>query len=253
MKLKYLLSLGLLVIFQWVQAQETAVTRPARKAIISIAPLSLSKSSGQLKLRGEYVLNARKSATLTIGIPKKLKLPSNFGDYLVTSEQGNSVITDAASTSKLFSALVDFRFYKASKGAPRGFYYAPYLRLLKGSMDLSIENEEFNFTERLKGYGYMIGGGINLGVNWLIKNRVSIDWTFLALGFQAANGTFSYSTTDPTVDLQRYTDDVVRNLGKIPLIGSKFKVAAAGDYVAVSLKNQLLPDAAMRLTIGVAF
>jgi hypothetical protein len=252
MNLKFLLSLIILLVFQQAYAQEVK-EKPARKVIISFAPATLAKISSQIKLRGEYVISARKSATLTFGIPKKVTLPKNFGDYFVTNDNGNAVISDAASKIKMFGAMLDYRFYKASKGAPRGFYYAPYFKFLKGDMKLVIPNTEFNYTETLIGNGVALGAGLNLGVNWLIKDRVSIDWTFLSLGFQTVNSTASYNTTDPTVDVQRYTDDVVRNLAKIPLIGKKFKVTADGDNVAVKLKNQFLPDGAMRLTIGVAF
>jgi hypothetical protein len=248
---KFILFTLFLLVFQTAYSQDATPTK--RRAIISVAPLSLAKSSGQVKLRGEYVINARKSATLTIGIPKKLTLPSNFGDYLVTNDQGNATISDAASNTKLFSTLLDFRFYKASKGAPRGFYYAPYFKFLKGNMDLVIPNTDLNYTETFSATGASLGAGLNLGVNWLIKNRVSIDWTFLALGFQSVTSTGTYNTTDPNINVQEYTDDVVRNLERIPLIGSKFKVAADGDNVSIKLKNQFLPDGAMRLTIGVAF
>jgi Protein of unknown function (DUF3575) len=249
---KFILFTLFLLVFQTVDAQD-ATTSAKRRAIISIAPLSLAKSSGQVKLRGEYVINARKSATLTIGIPKKLTLPSNFGDYLITNDQGNAKISNAASNTKLFSTLLDFRFYKASKGAPRGFYYAPYLKFLKGNMDLVIPYTDLNYTETFSATGISLGAGLNLGVNWIIKNRVSIDWTFLSLGLQSVTSTGSYNTTEPDVNVQEYTDDVVRNLGRIPLIGNKFKVAADGDNVSIKLKNQFLPDGAMRLTIGVAF
>jgi hypothetical protein len=249
---KFILFTLFLLVFQTANAQDVS-TVTKRRAIISIAPLSLAKFSGQVKLRGEYVINARKTATLTVGIPKKLTLPSNFGEYLVTSDQGNATISDAASNTKLFSTLVDFRFYKASKGAPRGFYYAPYFKFLKGDMDLVIPNTDLNYTETISATGASLGAGLNLGVNWLIKNRVSIDWTFLALGFQSVTSTGKYNTTDPSVNVEEYKDDVVRNLERIPLIGSKFKVAADGDNVSIKLKNQILPDGAMRLTIGVAF
>jgi Protein of unknown function (DUF3575) len=249
---KFILFTLFLLVFQTVDAQD-ANTTTKRRAIISIAPLSLAKFSGQVKVRGEFVINARKSVTLTIGIPKKLTLPSNFGKYLVTNDEGNAKISDAASNTKLFSMLLDFRFYKASKGAPRGFYYAPYLKFLKGDMDLVIPNTVLNYTETFSATGVSLGAGLNLGVNWIIKNRVSIDWTFLSLGFQSLTTTGSYNTTEPDVNVQEYTDDVVRNLGRIPLVGNKFKVAADGDNVSIKMKNQFLPDGAMRLTIGVAF
>jgi hypothetical protein len=249
---KLLIIALLLAVFQTVNAQDASTTTK-RRAIISIAPLSLVKFSGQVKVRGEYVISARKSATLTIGIPKKLTLPSNFGDYLATNDAGNAKISNAASNTKLFSTLLDFRFYKARKGAPCGFYYAPYLKFLKGNMDLVIPYTDLNYTETFSATGVSIGAGLNLGVNWLIKNRISIDWTFLALGLQNVTTTGSYNTTESGVNVQEYTDDVVRNFGRIPLIGNKFKVAADGDNVSVKMKNQFLPDAAMRLTIGVAF
>jgi hypothetical protein len=252
MKIKFLVSIVLLFVFHTMQAQDGNV-RINRRAIVSVAPLSFAKISGQLKLRAEYAISARKSLTLTVGIPKKVTLPKNFGDYLVTNEQGNAVISDAASNFKLSSILIDYRVYKASKGALRGFYYAPYLNFRKGNMVLVVPNTEFNYEETFSGSGTTFGGGINLGVNWLIKNRVSIDWTFLSLGLQSINTIGSYNTTDSTVDVQRYTDDVERNIAKLPLIGKKFKVAADGDNVSVKLKNLLFPDGAMRLTIGVAF
>jgi hypothetical protein len=80
-----------------------------------------------------------------------------------------------------FNITPEFRFYLGSNGAPRGFYFAPYLRYANYSISMptNILSEALNrpaMNEEFFGRMSGIGGGLMIGSQWLIGGRFSLDW-----------------------------------------------------------------------------
>lgn len=86
-----------------------------------------------------------------------------------------------------FSIAPEWRFYTSGKkDAPKGFYVAPYLKYLSYKATYSFDNESeedssgftiitttpISLTGKLSGIGF----GCQLGWQWLISDKVSIDW-----------------------------------------------------------------------------
>jgi outer membrane autotransporter protein len=65
----------------------------------------------------------------------------------------------------------EFRYYLSDKGAPQGFFVAPYLRYQ--SFNLTAKDESTNLDEKAKFTGF--GGGLLVGGQWLFKDKISLD------------------------------------------------------------------------------
>lgn len=126
-----------------------------------------------------------------------------------------------------FSITPEVRFYLGKKDAPRGFYIAPYLRYNYYKMDLDVDarvnlkdgtkNQLMNF----KGIGAYnsFGGGIMIGAQWLVADKISIDWWILGLGYNKtifsieSKGDYSNLDLDNTVNEINAASVLVKEYG----------------------------------------
>ena len=131
---------------------------------------------GNITLNYERILSARNSVALNVGF--------------IRPQQPIGVLSDAFNTDETIStpefsgitATGEYRFYSRKKGAGRGFYFAPYARYASHKLDFdaTIEDNFSNVSTQLSAIG--LGGQI--GVQWLIKDRIAIDWGILGLAAQ---------------------------------------------------------------------
>ncbi|TAH25995.1 MAG: DUF3575 domain-containing protein [Cytophagales bacterium] len=155
-----------------------------------------------------------------------------------------------------FSLTPEVRFYLGKKDAPRGFYIAPYMRYNNYSMDFDVDsrvnlktgqkNVEKNFVG--EGKYTSIGGGVMIGAQWLIINKISIDWWILGLGFNSTKMELVSRGDFSKLDLSNSVNEI--NSFDSPLINAK---GYADDK---EIRAELtLPGLAFRggLTIGYAF
>lgn len=142
---------------------------------------------GNITLNYERILSARNSVALNVGY--------------IRPQQPLSVINDAFNADETISvpefsgitATGEYRFYSRKKGAGRGFYFAPYARYAnhKLNFNATIDDNFSNVATQLSAIG--LGGQI--GVQWLIKDRIAIDWGILGLAAQWY--TFKATYTSP--------------------------------------------------------
>lgn len=93
----------------------------------------------------------------------------------------------------------EVRFYLSDKETPRGFYLAPYLRYqsLTASMTTtSIDPNTFETTSvQAEANLTTYGGGLLIGHQWLIADRVSLD---MFIGPSLNSGTVKAKASDGT-------------------------------------------------------
>lgn len=131
---------------------------------------------GNITLNYERILSARNSVALNVGF--------------IPSQQPIGIINDAFNTDETVStpefsgitATGEYRFYSRKKGAGSGFYFAPYARYAnhKLNFNATIQDNFANVNTQLSAVG--LGGQI--GMQWLIKDRIAIDWGILGLAAQ---------------------------------------------------------------------
>lgn len=150
----------------------------------------------------ERVLTDRFSAQLTYGygIPKT-ELPAQIQDV-----EGFGSYAFKLTGWKL---TPEFRMYlKKEKGAPKGIYLAPYGRFsnskISTTFDMSIDKNGDGVLETSPGTLELSlsekGFGLQIGAQWLIKDKVAIDWFWFGprYAMQTVKLSASNSTLTPT-------------------------------------------------------
>lgn len=216
---------------------------------------------GKLSFLGEYNFKNKKSLTFGLGIPMEVttRIPTDDEDRRYTL--------------KTFSLMAGYRMY-LGKSTMSGFYFEPYLHYIKNEIstrqtdDIKLENggtepADFLITSNHSGFGL----GAQLGVQFLIGNRVTIDLFFLGPEANLAKTTLSlkdqinnpnHNATWLLIDEQEAENQIKSELRKVPLMG---KMLADNTKVTVDQANRVisaeyngfLPGFRGGLTLGVRF
>jgi hypothetical protein len=156
-----------------------------------------------------------------------------------------------------WSITPEFRWYPGTnKGAPHGFYIAPYLRYSSTSLELPLDftpsgglaPRTYNIEGNYSGFG----GGVMFGVQWLIKEKVSIDWWIL--GGHYGTGSASVSIKDDfTVLPPAQRAELKAELDAIEIPAGKISSSITDTEAKIDVTS--LPYFGVRsgLTIGYAF
>ena len=131
---------------------------------------------GNITLNYERILSARNSVALNVGFIRPQQPIGVLNDAFNTDE------TVSAPEFSGITATGEYRFYSRKKGAGRGFYFAPYARYANHKLvfNADIQDNFSNVATQLSAIG--LGGQI--GMQWLIKDRIAIDWGILGLAAQ---------------------------------------------------------------------
>jgi hypothetical protein len=228
----------------------------AQKNVVKLGLFGLPQKN--LKLQYERVLTQRLAVQVSGSFLLNRGLPSNFTNELVKSDDQNTGFQNYITSTFLkgVSIIPELRVYSKKKdGAPRGFYFGPYFRYANFSMGYAgvFDNTTQSTTGTLRSFG----GGLSLGVHWLISDRVSIDWNFLSFGvnsnqfkleFTRAGG-YYYGSQEELAELE---NEISRSFKDLPLLGNNLKVEITNNSAAI-ISNFLFPAIRSGLTIGIAF
>lgn len=262
MKKQIILSL---MLFMFLAFSVKAGDNPKNIVSINMPNLGLyaNKIGGNIPLSYERVLTDHFSATLHLkfGLPRNLgnsSLMSNFtGDY-GDSTYGNPY-TDMRYAG--FSIMPEFKFYTSGeKGAPKGFYVSVYFKYTSYTVkstyeDYFADNNGVTLLSAvdLTGKYQPLGGGIALGYQWLIRDRVSIDWTFIGLGIGRLKTSVEMTTDDPRVSSQSIkssAEEISVNTNSDFL---KTEVTATDNSAKITIKNMWPMLRVFGVRVGFAF
>ncbi|MFK7924188.1 MAG: DUF3575 domain-containing protein [Bacteroidia bacterium] len=157
-----------------------------------------------------------------------------------------------------FSITPEYRFYLGSEGAPYKFYIGPYLRYRRWGygLDAFVEYSNNGVPDqadvRIEGSWSGIGGGVGIGMQWIINDVLAIDWNIVGLGvsYQAfkINGQGNNANEDWTAvraRLEEAWEDV-------PIIQDNFTLEEV-DMGVNGKFGFVLPSVRANLSIGYAF
>jgi hypothetical protein len=231
-------------------AQDNDSTSVKRKNVIKFLPVNLPFQSTSFEY--ERMINAKNSFTLGVGLPNQRSLIGiygiDFGTDIKTAELGTTHIRAA------------FRHYGGGKrNLPRGFYIEPYVKYQKitGSASIQNTNPTDPYSGKLDLDLNTMNFGFQLGAQFLIAKRVTLDFYFLGLeaGLVSGNVTvISESLADPNAaNLKANIDDAIANLPKF--IGDKLTVTQSADKKTIGIKASSVPYPWLRggISIGIAF
>ena len=200
---------------------------------------------GNVSMNYERTFGESRAASLTAGFLVPRKLPSFIYDNI--SDEGN---WDADNKLSGFFVMPEYRFYPTYKVAPEGFYIAPFLRLNYYTLDIGGDFD--NITADIKGKLTGIGGGVQFGMHWVIKERVSIDFFLAGIGLYYNNISLRFESDDPGVNYDDLGTDVEVDINGIPLIGEKTEIEVGDNYVDAKA-SFLFPGFRSGISIGIVF
>lgn len=199
---------------------------------------------GNLTLNYERLLSARNSVSLHIGYirpQQPISVLQNAFDVDETLEAGEfSGLT----------ATAEYRIYSKKKGAGRGFYIAPYARYAnhKLAFNTTIEDNFTNANIQLSAVG--LGGQI--GAQWLIKDRIVIDWGILGLAAQWYNFKSTFRAIDADIDFDEIRADLEMEIEDIPGLSNKLEFSNDEDSLSAKMPF-LFAGARAYLSVGYKF
>lgn len=147
-----------------------------------------------------------------------------------------------------YAASLELRVYtrRARKEAVK-MYGGPFLRYARYDMQTSYLSD--SLARDLNGSLVSVAGGFQMGVQYIINNRLSIDWTFLGLGY-ARNELSGKVRTEETED--RPIGKIEDELSGIPLLGPLISLNEEEDAL-VFRKTYGTLAFRFALTVGLVF
>src|SRR5690554_187933 len=154
---------------------------------LNVLPLTF----GSISADYERVISSKTTIGLNLTLMPKRKTPM-LGIF-------ESLIDDEAATNQFknakigtFSVSPQVRFY-LGKSAYRGFYVAPFLRYASHSLEIPVEYIYENQEESvvIDGSINAFSGGIALGAQWQLSEKIYLDWTIVGPLYGGHKGTLS--------------------------------------------------------------
>jgi len=158
--------------------------------------------------------------------------------------------------SSMFIRL-DYRRYRGNHRQPKGFYSAPYLKYQKinaSATNMVTPDQGSSYTEKIETNISSFNLGYQMGYQWLIAKRVSIDFYFF--GFELGLANVDATVTSPNgQEIDEIYDNVVDNISQLPpYLANKITVSKQGSNQVV-VNGSALPYPWFRsgISIGIAF
>lgn len=186
-------------------------------------------SNQNVQLTYEYLIGDRSGINVTGSflIPQKA-----FGKVNETITEENQSIVE--NKMRGFSFGLDYRLYGKGK-AGRGFYFGPFARYYRYNVKVSMTDDLSGDLASGQVGLQSISGGIQLGAQWLIKDRIAIDLGFAGLGVSSMNLFGKWTTASNNLDesdraqLQQDFED-----SGIPILSSKAEFTLEDDEIKLS-------------------
>jgi len=199
------------------------IKNPSRNIVKLHLPNLVFKT---ITLNYERLLTDRSSASLHIGYRIPGALDTTVTDIL-------DIKPTKANEFSGFTITGEYRMYSKKKGAPKGFYYAPYLRyanykyLFDGTIDKNFSNIETKVST--------IGLGAQLGYQWVIKDRFVIDWGILGVAAQRYVISGTFSSKDDMVNFKEIQTELEKETKDNSIIGGKAAFTSGDDFLKAKL------------------
>ena len=231
----------------------SALTMFAQSNVASMGLTGLSY--GNFSFGYERVLSEKIS--LKVGasymIPRELPFKKYFVDNyeeLAENDMPDNPLT--AMKMNGISANFEFRFYPGGEG-PKGLYLAPFFKYTKYSFNAEYVDKTSYINEvgyKLDGSLNLTGGGLLIGYQWLIKERVTVDWWFVGPAVYAGKAVANLKAENMPADDSMYDVDYSA-YDDIPYLGLEVDVKSRTE--AEITTEKLVPGYRFGLSVGFAF
>lgn len=227
-------------------AKDKDSTKLERKNVVKFLPVNIPFQS--LSFEYERMINAKNSFTLGVGLPQQKSLIGKYGikgdNELKSAELGTMHIR------------VAYRHYAGQRKLPKGFYIEPYLKYQKitGKGGGSFTDDQNNtYLGAIDVNLNTMNVGFQMGAQFLIAKRVSLDFYFLGLeaGFLSGNVTGTAPNETFATDLKTEMDKAKDDLPSF--LRDKLAITQSGNQVNVKASSIPYPWLRGGISIGIAF
>lgn len=222
-----------------------------RRNVVKFLPINIPFQS--LSFEYERMINAKNSWTLGIGLPNQKSLIGKYG-----IDASSNLKSVDLGTMHIRAA---YRHYTGKKKLPKGFYLEPYLKYqhIKGNGNIAGVNDyDVAYDGKSTINLNTINFGCQMGIQFLIAKRVSLDFYFMGLegGFLSGNiVTTPTSNTgyDPIV-LTVLKDEIEQKIADLPsFVRDKLSVTQIDNQINVKASSIPYPWYRGGISIGIAF
>jgi len=244
-------KLSVLVFFaflaSFVFAQDGDSLTIERNNVVKFLPANLPFQS--ISFEYERMINPANYITLGIGIPNQKSLIGKYG-----MDFGSDVKSIELGTMHIRAA---YRHYTGQRMLPKGFYIEPYLKYQKITGNGSVENTDFFNTYKGK-FDVNLNSmniGFQLGAQFLIAKRITLDFYFLGLEVGFLSGDV-IAISDQLADAENLRMDIQNTIDNLPsFIGDKLTVTQSTDKKQINVNADHVPYPWFRggFSIGIAF
>jgi hypothetical protein len=227
-----------------------------QKNILKIDPLKLV--FGGVNLSYERLLTPSSSINIRAKYHSLGFIERWIGDFSTSGDNYAFRLTDHPH----FQAIgvdAEYRFYIKNKKPAQGLYIAPYARYqnytgkFESLYATSIANQPIFINSDLKTSFTIWGAGVQLGAQWLIKDKVSIDWGFAGLGIDRYSFKVSVSSDNLYDTVDEYTRDLRYVLGGVSnFLAKKVAFNALDNELSSKVPFWMIGWKSF-LTVGIAF
>lgn len=229
--------IGLCSIQGFSQTQKTASPDEGKNLIkLNLASLALKTFSVQY----ERAIHKKISVGMGFRVMPKGSLPFSSSFDSIDEQLGSLELGNVAITPEI-------RFYMG-KGVFKGFYVAPFLRYANYNASINYEFESNNMTETIPLNGKLntFTGGVLLGAQWRIANKVYFDWSIFGPQYGFSSGELAGVKTLNADEQQSLRD----NLNDIDLPVGKIESTVTANGATVKVNG---PWAGIRANIGIGY
>lgn len=173
----------------------------------------------------------------------------------------NSIRVDLAKIG-CFGFTPEYRFYVGKQQAPYGFYIGPLLNYnhYNGNLPINyndyddVNNQSIERTAVFRGSVNSFTAGFQLGAQWKLSNKISLDWWIVGPNYGLSKGDFDFSGM--LNDIEEISMDFELNKIKetIPLIKIKdINVRENGTGASFKIDGPWAGIRAMGINLGYRF
>jgi len=237
---------------------------------------------GEIRLSYEHAFTDKFSVLLNYGLKTKGEIPSFILETTAPTDYGLPI--EAANEIGGYQFIPEFRIYFKGNDSPSGLYFSPYLRFAKYEIAYNstinyqftnaqydslpaevityIENNNLNQSIDVNiltdGTFSQKGLGIQLGYQWIIAERLAIDFYFLGLEVNQVDFVAEAESPDATelgIDYSQWTNEIESSINfanDIPFINADISIDVQSDKIIGTAKT-LAPWYRGGIKIGFAF
>lgn len=231
----------------FVQAQKSDTTKSVSKNLIKVNLPALALKNITAQYERAIAKKITVAGTFRYMPTGSIPLKSTFiklADDPDTERQINNLNVG----NKAF--MPEIRFYLGKKGAFRGFYLGPFASIASYEADLLFEYDDNGTTETIPMSGKIstFTGGLMIGAQFKLGNKVYLDWWMLGPNYGSSNGNIAGQKILDATDQQSLRNEI--DALDIPL--TKFTYTVNGNGATINFKG---PWAGLRagLCLGIRF